>query len=87
MLTPIDLNEIVTDLLPVLRRCSGGDLIVKLAPVTALALADRDGLEEIIVSKVAEVANGGQITIQTYDGLNRVAFLVNGVSEVCLVKA
>lgn len=86
ILERVDLNALIRDLLPLLRRCVKfhETLIVKLDPSNPHVLADRGELEIRLIKEVTHVGGGGETTIQTHDGGSRAAILINGVSEICL---
>jgi len=79
--TPLDLNELITDMAGMLGRLIGKDIEVRLAlaPRLSLAFADRSQMEQVVMNLVVNardaMPNGGSVTIETTDvDLDNVSF-------------
>jgi PAS domain S-box-containing protein len=70
---PIDLNDLVEDLLPMLRRLVGERIVINDEPSSLMPaiMGDRGQIERVLVNLVVNardaMPNGGYLTIRTYD--------------------
>jgi signal transduction histidine kinase/CheY-like chemotaxis protein len=69
--TPLQLNEVVGDMVSLLRRTTGGDVVIniELDPAAGLVYADRVQMEQVILNLVINardaMPSGGVLTITT----------------------
>jgi signal transduction histidine kinase len=69
--TPLQLNEVVGDMVSLLRRTTGGDVVIAIAvePRLALVFADRVQMEQVILNLVINardaMPSGGNLAIAT----------------------
>ena len=69
--TPLNLNEVVRDMVSILRRTTGGDVVItlELDPALGLVYADRVQMEQVLLNLVINardaMPSGGQLVIST----------------------
>jgi signal transduction histidine kinase/CheY-like chemotaxis protein len=69
--TPLQLNDVVSDMVSLLRRTTGGDIVISIAsdPALALVFADRVQMEQVILNLVINardaMPSGGDLRITT----------------------
>ena len=69
--TPLQLNEVIGDMVSLLRRTTGGDVVIEMAldPALALVFADRVQMEQVILNLVINARDampaGGRLQLGT----------------------
>jgi signal transduction histidine kinase len=69
----LDLNQVITDIVSLLERATGGDISIELVldPVPVMVLADRAQIEQVLLNLVVNardaMPSGGIITIATHN--------------------